>query len=306
MTLRIGLLGATGYTGKLVAEELGRRGLAVRLGGRSADRLAGVAAVPDSERFVVDVSSQGRLDEFMDGIDVVINTVGPFVSRGMPVVEAAVRNGVAYIDSTGETTFMEDVYLRFASAEVPVVPASAFDYVPGDLCAAVAAADLGGPVARVDVRYKLGFVVPSRGTATTGLGMMERGGEVGGERQTVPRHVPGAEVTVDMGLPTGGLRALAPLLRPALRLVPEGPSPRMRKRATFTITAVASGPEGSSATVECSGRDVYGLTARFLVEAAGRLRGTGAMAPAEALDPAAFLDAVSGSGDTGEFSWRRR
>jgi short subunit dehydrogenase-like uncharacterized protein len=306
--MNVALLGATGYTGRLVAEELARRGIAARLGGRSAERLEAVVALPDSERFVVDVSSAARLDEFLDGIDVVINTVGPFVQLGMPVVEAAVRNEVAYIDSTGETTFMEDVYLRFSGAPVPVVPASAFDYVPGDLCAAVAAAEVEGPVSRVDVRYSLGFVVPSRGTATTGLGMMEAGGEVGGERQTVPRHVPGAEVTVDMGLPTGPLRALAPLLRPALRLLPEGPSPRMRERATFTITATASGDAGNggSATVECTGRDVYGLTARFLVEAAGRLRGTGAMAPAEALDPVPFLDAVSGSGPTGEFSWRRR
>ena len=70
--------------------------------------------------------------------------------------------------------------------------------------------------------------------------------------------------------------------------------------------AVAEGTDGGRSSVLCEGRDVYGLTARFLVEAAGRLRGTGAMAPAEALDPVPFLDAVSGSGPTGEFSWRRR
>ena len=305
--MRIGLLGATGYTGRLVAEELARRGIAARLGGRSAEKLASVAAVPESDRFVVDVGSEARLDEFMDGLDVVINTVGPFVQLGMPAVEAAVRNGVAYVDSTGETTFMEDVYLRFAGAEVPVVPASAFDYVPGDLCAAVAAADLGGPVATVEVRYKLGLVLPSRGTALSGLGIVEAGGQPGGERQTVPRHVPGADVTVDMGLPTGALGRLAPLLKPLARRLPDGPPASVRKRATFTITVTARGEvDGGERTVECSGRDVYGLTARFLVEAAGRLRGTGAMAPAEALDPVPFLDAVSGTGPTGEFSWRRR
>jgi hypothetical protein len=298
----LGLLGATGYTGRLVAEELVRRGIPARLGARSADRLASVPALADSERFVVDVSAEPRLDAFFDGLDVVINTVGPFVSLGLPVVEAAVRNGVGYVDSTGETSFMEDVYLRYSAAPVPIVPACGFDYIPGDLAAAVAAADVGGPVESVSVRYRMKRVAPSRGTAISGLGIVTSGGQVGGERQTVPRHVPGADVTVDMGLPVGPLRALAPLLRPVVGLLPEGPPPAVRRMATFTITVTAAGREGGNAVVECSGRDVYGLTARFLVEAAGRLQGTGAMAPAEALDPAAFLDAVSGE----DFSWRRR
>ena len=51
-------------------------------------------------------------------------------------------------------------------------------------------------------------------------------------------------------------------------------------------------------------RDVYGLTARFLVEAAQHVRGAGAMAPAEALDPEPFLQAVSYDDEHGRFSWR--
>jgi hypothetical protein len=308
--VRIALLGATGYTGRLVAEELARRQIAARLGARSPERLATVTALPESERFVVDVSSEARLDELLEGVDVLINTVGPFTQLGMPVVEAAVRNEVAYLDSTGETSFMEDVYLRFASASVPVVPAAAFDYVPGDLCAAVAASAIEGPVESVNVRYQLAMVVPSRGTAISGLGIIADGGQVGGERQTVPRHVSGADVTVDMGLPLGPLRAFAPVLRPVAGLLPEGPPAAVRRLARFTITATARGGAGES-VVECSGRDVYGLTARFLVEGALRLGagegvGTGAMAPAEAFDPVSYLDAVSGPGPTGELSWRRR
>jgi hypothetical protein len=57
--------------------------------------------------------------------------------------------------------------------------------------------------------------------------------------------------------------------------------------------------------VYCEGRDVYGLTARFLVAAAEKVRGSGAMAPAEALDPVSFLDAMSYEDEHGAFSWRR-
>src|SRR5438477_151038 len=81
-------------------------------------------------------------------------------------------------------------------------------------------------------------------------------------------------------------------------------SPSMRARAKFRILAEALGP-GGRAAVLCEGRDVYGLTARFLVAAAQKVSGAGAMAPAEALDPVPFFDAVTYEDEHGAFSWRR-
>jgi short subunit dehydrogenase-like uncharacterized protein len=149
----IALLGATGYTGRLVAEELARRGRRYRLGARSRDRLSAVPRAEQAEAIVVDVHDPARLDAFLRGAAVLINTVGPFTSLGLPVVEAAVRNGVAYVDSTGEPGFMAEVYRRFGDAPVPLVPACGFDYIPGDLAAAVAARDLGGAVTEIGVHY---------------------------------------------------------------------------------------------------------------------------------------------------------
>src|SRR5581483_2563118 len=68
----IALLGATGYTGKLVAAELSRKGVPHRLGGRSPEKLATLPS--DAERFVVDVSEATRLDEFLDGVTALIST----------------------------------------------------------------------------------------------------------------------------------------------------------------------------------------------------------------------------------------
>src|SRR5437660_5027997 len=114
----IALLGATGYTGKLVVAELVRRGVPHRLGARSPEKLAQLPS--DAERFVLDVGEAARLDAFLDGASALISTVGPFARLGMPAVEAAVRNRVPYVDSTGEQPFMADVYERFSSAPVPV------------------------------------------------------------------------------------------------------------------------------------------------------------------------------------------
>jgi len=153
------------------------------------------------------------------GDGLLINTVGPFKEFGLPVVEAAVRNGVAYLDSTGEPNFMEEIYRRFRDAPVPVVPACGFDCIPGDLAAAITAADLGGAVTEVGVHFEVRGMLPSRGTVRSGLGMLGEQRVVltrtrvrfigeerdaiewaGGERLTIPRHVPGIN-TVPAAVP---------------------------------------------------------------------------------------------------------
>ena len=326
----VALLGATGYTGRLVAAELARGTRPYRLGARDPRKLGEVPRAAHGESRIADAKDPASLDAFLRGADVLINTVGPFTELGLPVVEAAVRDGVAYVDSTGEPGFMSEVYKRFASAPVAIVPACGFDYIPGDLAAAIAAQALDGKCDRVDVHYEANMMLPSRGTVRSGLGVLAGGkasalqarrvklpeGErnaiewPGGERVTVPRHVPGAEVAVTMIVPVpllpgwqlgaAGIAALAPLVRPLADFLPEGPSASLRALARYRVFAEASGAAGR-AMVVCEGSDPYGMTARFLVAAAARISGAGAMTPAQALEPAAFLDAVSGP----DFSWRR-
>jgi hypothetical protein len=320
----IALLGATGYTGKLVAAELARRNLPHRLGGRSPEKLAALPS--DAERFVVDAGDPGRLDAFLTGADALISTVGPFVRLGMPVVEAAARNEVPYVDSTGEQSFVAEVYERFAGAAVPIVPGCGFDFIPGDLAAEVAMATLHGDPSEVAV-HTWAVTIPSRGTARTSVEMADAMATEGRVRRVpfpgkvrtaiefpfgdVPlaRHARGAHVVTTMVLPS----AVAPIARrlpsvlsrlgPLVERLPEGPPERLRRRARFEILAEAIGPAGRAA-VFCEGRDIYGLTARFLVEATQRLRGGGAMAPAEALDAEPYLQAVTGEDAHGAFSWR--
>jgi short subunit dehydrogenase-like uncharacterized protein len=336
VTRTVALLGATGYTGRLVAAELARRGIEHRLGGRSAERLD---AVPSTgERHVVDISSPTSLDAFLDGAEALITCVGPFAQHGMPVVEAAVRTRTPYVDSTGEPAFMAEVYRRFRSAETPVVPACGFDYIPGDLAVAVAADELGARPDAIDVVYRLRGSKPSRGTARTAVGaltsmsvrprrMVVQGpsGPLSaievpwGEQVTVPLHQPGARVRTGLGVPEGFARAaafaapLAPLAGPLMRVaqpllqrlverMDEGPDDEARGKAESLVVAVAhAGRRSARVAVHC--RDVYGLTARFLVEAALQVAGKGAQATAEALRPRAFLDAVTGKDLNGELTW---
>ena len=138
-----------------------------------------------------------------------------------------------------------------------------------------------------------------------------------GERVTVPRHLPQAHVTTAMVMGSGVATALgtlgpvapmfgaltrsaAPLLRRATGRLAEGPSEEQRARARFRILVQATrGPSVARVLVE--GHDIYRLTAVLLVEAALRLQGRGPLAPSQAVEPAEFLDVVSGSG---LLSWR--
>jgi short subunit dehydrogenase-like uncharacterized protein len=319
----IGLLGATGFTGRLTASEFAARGIDVRLGARSAERLAKVDGSEASERVTVDTTDPRSLDAFMTGLDVVVSTVGPFTSLGRPVVDAAVKAGAHYVDSTGEPGFMQEVYDDFRHAKTAVVPACGFDYLPGDCAANAAVTALSAPVDTVRVGYVLSDMRPTRGTAMSALEAaiatpsprLRRTKIEGksavelpwGEDLMVPRWAPGATVTCAITAPRGVraiapvigpmtapmMRVGAPLLRRLVARMPEGPSDDARQRTTCRVVATAAGG-GQSVTVSVEVNDVYGFTALALVESALRVEGEGAMSPAQAFDSTDLLDAMRG------------
>ena len=94
----------------------------------------------------------------------------------------------------------------------------------------------------------------------------------------------------------------APLLRTPLSdlcdavidRLPEGPSEEDRRASAFTVVADAHGADGATARVVVEGHDVYGITAVMAVEFARRMADdgfgvSGALAPAQAVDPEDFL-----------------
>jgi len=333
MTRSVALLGATGYTGRLTAAELERKGIPHRVGGRSKARLAEVPST--AERHVVDLDDPASLDSFLDGADVLISCVGPFALHGWPAVDAAVRNGIPYVDSTGEPTFMAEVYRRHRGSGPALVPACGFDYVPGDLGVAIAAAELGRRPEEVDVVYAMAGGGATKGTAKSGLGIVAdakpRLGRLvipglttavrlpWGEEVTVPLHQPQATVRTGIAAPSWAtrvtqvigpvspalrplVRAARPLLERAVDRMPEGPTAEKRAETSCSTWSVARAGR-DEARVEVKVRDAYGITARFLVAASQQVEGTGALATAEALSPRGFLDAMSYEDEGGALSW---
>lgn len=152
---RIVLFGATGYTGRLTAEALVRRGASPVLAGRNRDALTELATrLGGLDIAVADVAEPATVDRLVADGGVLVSTVGPFATWGEPAVEAAIRNGATYLDSTGEPPFIRRVFEEYGPrAQSPLVTAFGYDYVPGNLAAAVALERAGDVATRVDVGY---------------------------------------------------------------------------------------------------------------------------------------------------------
>lgn len=178
------LFGATGFTGRLTAAALVRRGAPVVLAGRSATRLAQVAdEVGATHTAVADADDRRALADLLHEGDVLVSTVGPFVKHGRGPAQTALDTGAAYLDSTGEPPFLRWVFDRLgpraAKAGVTMVPAFGYDYVPGNLAAAAALRAAGRQATRVDVGY---FVLPSTSEGSHRAapgGARRRGGSLG-------------------------------------------------------------------------------------------------------------------------------
>jgi short subunit dehydrogenase-like uncharacterized protein len=134
--------GASGYSGKLIAESLGAIGVRFIAAGRSAERLetelATVPGLKPSDYEVRAVSHEAvALGALFRGRSVVINVVGPFWQLGEPVVQAALAEGCHYLDTTGEqdwVLFLRERYDQaFAAKDRVLCPATAFMWTAGQL-----------------------------------------------------------------------------------------------------------------------------------------------------------------------------
>lgn len=134
--------GATGYTGRLVAEYLkNKNGLKWAMAGRSHAKLEEVrdliGAAADTPLIVADASDPDTLDAMVKRTKVVLTTVGPYQLYGNELVAACVANGTDYTDLCGEPAWMRqkiDQHDQAAKASgARIVFSAGFDSIPFDL-----------------------------------------------------------------------------------------------------------------------------------------------------------------------------
>jgi len=179
------VLGATGFVGTLLCEHLARHApgtTRIALAGRSRDRLVRTRAdLPERARtwplLVADTDDAPSLRALAASTRVLVSTVGPYLQRGLPVVEACARAGTHYADLTGEVPFVRqaaDAHDEVARATgARLVHACGYDAVPSDLAVLVlhrrVVADGAGSLDRVRL------VASARGGVSGGTVASARG-----------------------------------------------------------------------------------------------------------------------------------
>lgn len=146
-TYDVVVFGATGFTGRLVAEYLGRVGasetLAWAIAGRSEKKLRALVASSPSIMsntpglILADTTNPASLAALAAQAKVVLSTVGPYTLRGEPLVAACAQAGTHYVDLAGEFFWqrrMIDTYGPVAERTgAKLVFAGGYDSLPFDL-----------------------------------------------------------------------------------------------------------------------------------------------------------------------------
>jgi short subunit dehydrogenase-like uncharacterized protein len=107
------IYGATGFTGRLVAEYLGSLDGDLRwaMAARNSGKLRQVATelgLGDVPQITADSSDPTSLEALVKRTRVVITTVGPYALHGTPLIEACAKHGTHYCDLTGEPQWMAE------------------------------------------------------------------------------------------------------------------------------------------------------------------------------------------------------
>lgn len=96
------IYGATGYTGKLIAQEAVKQGQRPVLAGRSARKLQPIAEELGLKWVAVELTDKTALEAALAGVELVLNAAGPFGPISQPLVQACIDKGVNYLDIANE------------------------------------------------------------------------------------------------------------------------------------------------------------------------------------------------------------
>jgi short subunit dehydrogenase-like uncharacterized protein len=131
------VLGATGFTGRLVADYLAasKQSKKWALAGRNRDKLMAIGH--DVPLVIVDTSDAAACTDLARRTRVVCTTVGPYSKYGSAVVAACADAGTHYCDLTGEVHWMRQMidahHERAKQTGARIVHTCGFDSIPSDL-----------------------------------------------------------------------------------------------------------------------------------------------------------------------------
>jgi hypothetical protein len=282
---------------------------------------------------VASADDPASLDRALQGASAVINAAGPFASTSAPVIEAALRAGIPYVDVAAEIEANVDTFTDFAdrarAAGVAVVPAMAFFGGLGDLLVTAAMGDWTA-ADEAHIAYGLSSWHPTAGTLAAGTVSRERregarvrytGGRLEyyvaehglptldwdfpapmGRRAVLGEFTMADVVTVPSHLSIPEVRTYMTTEAAGDLAAPGTPAPTAvdeagRSAQTFIVDVVVRSGDRQRRIV-AAGQDIYAVSAPLAVEAVhrilgGRTKTSGVASAGEIFDAPDFLRALS-------------
>ncbi|MCH1553060.1 MAG: saccharopine dehydrogenase NADP-binding domain-containing protein [Luminiphilus sp.] len=176
------IYGASGFTGRLVAEYMGKtygQSINWAMAGRNEAKLAEVrreVGAPESTPLVIaDADDLDSLRSMVKRADCILTTVGPYQLYGSELVGLCAQEGTHYVDLSGEPGWMHEMIEQHAataaSTGARIVHSCGFDSVPFDLgvyfLQEAAVERFGAPMPRVRGRVRAMQGEFSGGTAAS-------------------------------------------------------------------------------------------------------------------------------------------
>lgn len=314
------IYGATGYMGRMAAEQAAAQGLDIIVAGRNQDRLRALAAQLNVPYRVF--MSDALTPETLNGVAVLLNCAGPFAQTASALMQACINAGVDYLDITAEIKVYE-LAERFgteaAESGVMLLPGVGWDVVPTDCLAVHVARRVQAPQSMKIALQVAGSM--SRGSARSvseiiGAGLLAR---IDGALVATPAAQPrsfdfgdGPEVCAPLsfgdlitswhstGIPNISMfvHFAGDAIPEDISTLPEGPDAQQREAHRARAVAEVTGADGAVARSIIETVNGYTYTPLAAVEAARRVlagkRRPGFETPAKLLG-VEFAESIAGT-----------
>ena len=140
------IYGASGFTGKLVAEYMHKQygqdeSISWAIAGRSKEKLTAVKEAigisHDVPLLIVDSNNESSIAEMVQQTKCVLTTVGPYQLYGLNIIKQCVMHGTDYVDLCGEPGWMHEMINEYSAQAQEtgsrIVFSCGFDSIPFDL-----------------------------------------------------------------------------------------------------------------------------------------------------------------------------
>jgi len=108
--MNIIVLGAYGYTGSLICQQLKNENISFTIGGRKKESLEKLARDHQlkCQIEIIELTDENCISQIVSDYDLFINCIGPFTETANLLLEQVANLGKFYIDITGEIGFVEN------------------------------------------------------------------------------------------------------------------------------------------------------------------------------------------------------